>query len=169
MRDADVYVFKDALVDPVIAGEQAFYQITFGNAGPSTATGVTVEDILPEGFTFNRCEPIDPNDEVTCSVAGRVVTLESIEVTNTIVFEDGGDIDPGDSFAFIVVADIDAGYVLDGLTDADPGEIGYRVRASASDWPLLGARPGDDHADQDPLVLPFGGGTMFDAPLARAG
>ena len=43
---------KDTSTPNVIAGGQATYQIVVQNSGGSAATGVTVADTLPAGFTY---------------------------------------------------------------------------------------------------------------------
>ncbi|MGW2655846.1 DUF7507 domain-containing protein [Streptomyces sp. NPDC001478] len=49
---ADLNVTKAADATTVSVGQTVTYRITIGNAGPNTATGVTVTDELPEGLTF---------------------------------------------------------------------------------------------------------------------
>ena len=48
----DLQITKSDTPDPVIAGNQLTYTIQVTNAGPSTATGVTVTDVLPATVTF---------------------------------------------------------------------------------------------------------------------
>ena len=49
---ADVSISKTDGPDPVVAGDQVTYTLAIANAGPSTATGVTVTDPIPAGTTF---------------------------------------------------------------------------------------------------------------------
>jgi len=129
-REEELFVEKTDSPDPVLAGEAVFYTVTFGNNGPSTATNVHVVDTLPLGFIFNRCESLDPNDLVTCTVVSgngettqQVVRVDEIRESNVIVYSDGGTIDPGESFTFRLIADVQPGYILDGRRDTDPGEL----------------------------------------------
>lgn len=43
--------------DPITAGSNLMYTVTVSNAGPDTATGVTVSDTLPAGVTFVSSTP----------------------------------------------------------------------------------------------------------------
>ena len=45
---ADLGIFKEASPNPVNAGDNITYVLTVTNNGPGTATGVTVEDTLPD-------------------------------------------------------------------------------------------------------------------------
>jgi uncharacterized repeat protein (TIGR01451 family) len=147
IRRTDPFILKTDLVDPVLAGNLETYQITFGNNGPSTATNVVVEDLLPLGFVprpVNPCEPIDPNDEVVCSINSgpnvgdqRRIILESIERANTIVYQRGVNplnrLDPGETYSFRIVATVEPGYILDGITDGSAGK-GCAAFANASGY-----------------------------------
>jgi len=127
-RVTDVYVTKSDVLDPVMAGGEARYRIRFGNTGPSNAAQVRVTDTLPIGFKFNRCAPLDPNDNVACQVISgdgvntpQVVRLDAITMTNMIMFEDLGELAAGAAFEYYLVADVDPGYLLDGRGDVGPG------------------------------------------------
>jgi uncharacterized repeat protein (TIGR01451 family) len=138
-RQSDVFVTKLDTPDPVVAGRELAYVVTFGNNGPSTATSVDVRDTLPRGVRFNRCEPIDPNDEVACQVvsgdgntSGQVVRLLSIEQADSIVYSatllaagtpnPANDLDPGETYRFRLVADVESGYVLNARGDTASGQ-----------------------------------------------
>lgn len=56
-QEADLSVQKSDSADPVNLGDTVTYTLTVNNAGPSTATGVVVEDQLPDGMTFVMAEP----------------------------------------------------------------------------------------------------------------
>ena len=57
LTDADVLVEKIDVVDPVVALSEVTYTITVRNAGPATATGVTLTDALPAGFAIGSAVP----------------------------------------------------------------------------------------------------------------
>ncbi|MEO8084757.1 MAG: hypothetical protein ABI780_13115, partial [Ardenticatenales bacterium] len=129
-RVADVFITKTALADPAIAGGLIRWRIQFGNIGPSTATAVRVEDLLPPGVVFQRCESIDPNDAVSCTVVSgdglnvrQTIRLASVNLKNSALFTDLGEIKAGDTPTFDLVGRIDAGYVLDQRGDGHPGEM----------------------------------------------
>ena len=67
----DVYIDKVALNPHFIAGDKAYYRITFGNNGPWPASDVQVRDILPRGLTFHHCEGEDPASEGSLYGGGR--------------------------------------------------------------------------------------------------
>ncbi|MEO8085046.1 MAG: hypothetical protein ABI780_14590, partial [Ardenticatenales bacterium] len=129
-RVADVFIMKTALNDPAIAGDLIRWRIMFGNNGPSTASAVRVEDLLPQGVVFQRCESIDPNDVVNCTVVSgdglntrQTIRLASLNIKNMAMFTDLGDVKAGDSFTFDLIGRVDSGYVLDQRGDGDPGEM----------------------------------------------
>lgn len=70
--EADLSVTKADLSDPVLAGGSLFYRITVANAGPATATGVTVGDPLPPELTVVDVTPSQGSctetQEVFCSL-----------------------------------------------------------------------------------------------------
>ena len=65
-------VVKADSPDPVRVGESLRYTITVSNAGPATATGVTLTDMLPAGVTFISSVPGVP----TCTHLAGVVTCD---------------------------------------------------------------------------------------------
>ncbi len=67
---SDLGITKTDAPDPVVAGRTLVYTLAVTNAGPSTATGVTVVDTLPAGVTFQSAAP----SQGSCSAAGPVVT-----------------------------------------------------------------------------------------------
>ena len=54
---ADLSVVKTDSPDPVTVGSTLTYTITAGNAGPSSAASVTLDDTLPPGTTFVSLAP----------------------------------------------------------------------------------------------------------------
>jgi uncharacterized repeat protein (TIGR01451 family) len=57
LNHADLAIFKTDLQDPVTAGEILTWTLTVTNGGPSDATGVVVDDILPPGVTLVAIDP----------------------------------------------------------------------------------------------------------------
>ncbi|MEO8084272.1 MAG: hypothetical protein ABI780_10650 [Ardenticatenales bacterium] len=132
----------DRLTEPdfAIAGKEHRYRITFGNAGPSTAVSVVVTDTLDfkqpalTGERFVRCEPLDPDDRVTCTynAATNVVTLQQLKVHNETIFNAGvGTLPPGIGFGFDLITLVDPGYVLDAANTQAAGPLNSEAGAIA--------------------------------------
>ena len=68
----DLSVIKTDSPDPVVVGETLTYTLLVNNAGPNTATSVTVTDTLPAGVTFNSATA----SQGSCSQAGGIVTCD---------------------------------------------------------------------------------------------
>lgn len=73
-------------------GSTVVFTTTLSNAGPSTATGVTVRDTLPSGFTFQSAQPSTGTYSNTTGIwsvptlaAGGAATLVITAVVNTNV------------------------------------------------------------------------------------
>lgn len=74
---ADLSVVKTDSADPVTTGSQFTYLITVSNAGPDSATGVSIEDTLPNEVDFvsasvptyaeGRCD-VQGSRRVTCTL-----------------------------------------------------------------------------------------------------
>ncbi len=120
---ADAALDRPFEPDLAIAGNEHRYQITIGNNGPSTAVNVGVRDLLDFkqpgilGETFVRCEPIDPDDIVTCSLTlPNEVTVTRLQVGNEAVIPTAGTgtLVPNRQYGFYLITRVDAGYVLDG-------------------------------------------------------
>jgi uncharacterized repeat protein (TIGR01451 family) len=109
--------------DLALAGREHRYLITFGNAGPSTAVGVGLSDLMDfkqagiPGETFVRCEPLDPDDLVSCSynAATNSVTVTRFQDHNEAIIPSAGTgtLVPGRGYSFYLVTFVDSGYVLD--------------------------------------------------------
>ncbi|MFK7916504.1 MAG: hypothetical protein AB8G14_00385 [Ilumatobacter sp.] len=88
---ADVTTTKTTVTSPVVAGEQVVYEIVVANAGPSTASAVTLDDDLPTELTLVSAAPTQgscsPTDPISCSL---------------------GDIGSGGSATIVVTADVAA-------------------------------------------------------------
>ena len=122
---ADVYLINELLTEEVVAGGQVKYKITIGNNGPSDAENVNVQDFLPfvfDGgpiypFEFIRCEPVDIDDFAMCSYDNGVVTVDLLLKTNEQIIP--GDLAAGEEYSFIVVAEVDSGYLLNEFVNDD--------------------------------------------------
>jgi uncharacterized repeat protein (TIGR01451 family) len=79
------------------------------------------------GETFVRCEPLDPDDLVTCAFsAPNTVTVTRLQVGNEAVIPSAGNgtLNPGEEFGFWLITRVDPGYVLDAdATGTEPNLI----------------------------------------------
>ena len=68
---ADLSLVKSDSTDPIAAGQTLTYTLTVQNAGPDTATGVTITDTLPAGVSFVSASAgcTHVSGTVTCNVA----------------------------------------------------------------------------------------------------
>lgn len=74
-RSFDLTVSKTDNVDSVNRGQSVIYTIVVTNSGPSTATNVTVTDILPTGMTFQSATTGFTNNAGT--VTGSIASIAS--------------------------------------------------------------------------------------------
>jgi uncharacterized repeat protein (TIGR01451 family) len=85
---ADLQLTKTDSPDPVQAGSNVTYTLKVHNAGPSTATGVSVSDAIPSGLTFVSSSSTQGTcagtTTVTCDI-GTVDAGAANDVTVTIV------------------------------------------------------------------------------------
>ncbi|MCB0215682.1 MAG: DUF11 domain-containing protein [Chloroflexi bacterium] len=130
--------------DRAIAGREHRYRIDFGNAGPSTAVGVGLIDRMDfkqpalRGETFVRCEPLDPDDLVTCryDAVSNTVTVERFLAHNEPIIPSAGTgtLPVGIGYGFYLVTLVDPGYVLDAsnaMPTAENSEPGLIARNTA--------------------------------------
>ncbi|MEA2452317.1 MAG: hypothetical protein QOG04_1027 [Actinomycetota bacterium] len=68
---ANLSLVKSDSVDPAATGQTLTYTLTIQNAGPDTATGVTITDTLPAGVTYVSATAgcTNASGTVTCNVA----------------------------------------------------------------------------------------------------
>ncbi len=109
-------------ITEALAGNERAYTVTFGNNGPSVARNVGVTHLLDFkqagilGESFLRCEPLDPDDQVTCAFTGpNTVTLTRYLSGNQVIVPTAGTglVNPNESFQYVLVTRIDPGYILD--------------------------------------------------------
>ncbi len=180
--------------DLAIAGREHRYRITFGNAGPSDATGVTLVDALDFkqlgilGETFLRCEPVAPTDSATCSfTAPNTVTVTNFSRSGTTVVP--GTIPAGNSYQIDLVVLVDPGYVLDATdliatdratiattavdpnpannTDTEDTEIIAEADLAVDKTDIFGTDPGNGNLQCDPVAP--GGMITYDITVSNRG
>ena len=93
---ADLSLTKSDSPDPVLAGQLLTYSLSVANAGPSSATGVTVTDTLPAGVTFDSATPSqgtcsETSGTVTCAL-GTIADGEGATVEINVTPETAGEI-----------------------------------------------------------------------------
>jgi large repetitive protein len=76
-QHTDLTLAKSSQPAAIAAGQPVHYLLTVANHGPSTATGVTLTDVLPGGLSFVAAE-----SSAGCTAAGQTVTcaVGSLEV-----------------------------------------------------------------------------------------
>ncbi len=70
VASADLSLVKTASATQVKPSDPLTYTFTVGNLGPSSATGVTIVDTLPTGFTYSSA-----SGDLSASVSGQTLTL----------------------------------------------------------------------------------------------
>ncbi|HEX7831641.1 MAG TPA: endonuclease/exonuclease/phosphatase family protein [Thermoanaerobaculia bacterium] len=80
---SDIQVIKTDSPDPVTAGSNLTYTINVGNAGPSTATNVTLSDTLPAGTTFVSLTDTGSGWSCTTPAVGGTGTINCSAATLT--------------------------------------------------------------------------------------
>jgi uncharacterized repeat protein (TIGR01451 family) len=92
--EAGLTVTKTDTPDPVVAGDELSYTVTVGNAGPSTATDVTLTDTLPAEVSLVSAVSLDAG--VTCA-----------EILIGVVECSLGDLDPGETVTIVITVLVD--------------------------------------------------------------
>lgn len=112
---------KDTSTPTVVAGGQATYQIVVANNGDSAATGVTVADTLPAGFTYASSSVVETG-------ATRTATSDPTVGDNLLAFG-AWEISPGGQIAITVAVDVSTGIT--------PGTYDNTASASAAHHPTI--------------------------------
>ncbi len=85
VRTSDLWITKVGAPATLNAGERLTYTLEVGNLGPSTATNVTIDDILPSSVAFVSATFDAPTGGGACKRGGDVVTchIGALEVNQT--------------------------------------------------------------------------------------
>jgi uncharacterized repeat protein (TIGR01451 family) len=122
---ADLTVMKTANPSTAGTGEQVTFTITAANAGPSTATGVTVSDTLPAALAY-------VSDDGGCDTSAL-----------PLVVCDLGDLGPGDLASVAIVVEVLTGY--------EDSVVSNTVIVG----PSTGSDPDpSDNSDDEPVTIP---------------
>jgi uncharacterized repeat protein (TIGR01451 family) len=73
--EADLSITLAAAPDPVMVGQILTYTLNVANSGPSTATGVTLSDVLPAGVTLVSAQPTQGSCSGTVTISCSLGTL----------------------------------------------------------------------------------------------
>jgi uncharacterized repeat protein (TIGR01451 family) len=152
---ADLSVAMSAEPQPVLRGEVVTYGITVGNAGPSTATGVTLTDVIPEGMAFSSAAA----SEGSCAEDAGTVTCALNDL------EEGSDAAVTLELTAQTVGPVDNTATVS--SDAfDPDSSNNSASASVNAEPAadLSVQVSDS---RDPVLV--GGGLTYTVTLANAG
>lgn len=164
---ADLSITQTDTPDPARTGGSLTYTITVSNSGPNDATGVRLDDILPEGAVLVSVEASQGtcNSTVVCelgtlpvggSVTVRITvrpTIEGLAVNRASVAAIEGDVNPANN------SSAEQTTVIRGvLIDVRPGNEDNRVKAIANESiPVAILTEGDFNAAMiDPATVCFG-------------
>ena len=86
---ADLAITKTLNTSPLVAGEPATFAITVTNNGPQTATGVSVTDAVPAGYSVTQVTPAQGScttgATISCAIGSLAVgATTTITVTGTV-------------------------------------------------------------------------------------
>ena len=100
---SDVAIVKQAQAAPVDAGEEMDFTLLVSNNGPSDATGVTVEDVLPANLTF-------VSTDAPCGESGGTVTcaIGDLEAGDSMLLDLRVRIDPNETVSVSNTATVDS-------------------------------------------------------------
>ncbi|MCP3977621.1 MAG: DUF11 domain-containing protein [bacterium] len=186
---ADLALVKTAAAPNVVLGELAIFDIAVTNNGPDDATGITVEDLLPEhlvyaGYTtdlgtYDSLTGIwnlgSLADEAVAHLELRALAMEEGEFTNSaqVVGLHQTDDDEGDNSdsADVLVADPPPAIIPGGPYTATPGEDLALTATIMDNTGVLNAslhyREGND-GDYETIDFPSTGGAAFEGTVPGA-
>jgi uncharacterized repeat protein (TIGR01451 family) len=128
LHTTDLSITKFDSPDPVMAGEQLYYDITVTNNGPNPANDVKVTDTLPAGLVY-----VTSTDTCTEAPAGTVTC-------------DLGGIAANDSKSFTMKMEVPADYI------ADTGPVGITNSATVEDVGGNDSDPSNNTATASTIV-----------------
>ena len=164
---ADLSLTKSESSDPVPLGNNLTYTLTVSNSGPSSATGVTLRDVLPEGVTFVSASAgcAEADGTVTCNLGAlassinATVTIEvTVETTPTGTLRNtasvtGNEVDPNSSNNTAIE-----------VTKVQVGELKYAVTIATGDVDIVGINLTDS---PDPVFV--GNSLIYDLTISNSG
>ena len=107
-RSTDLRILKEANPDPVAAGEPLVYTITVTNDGPDDATGVTVNDVIPDFTTFNSGNVQLPGEDGTVDNSSLIVQDPDDATNPRALLINIGNVPNGESAIITLNVEVDA-------------------------------------------------------------